>query len=73
MVKERYNPIDNQWQSWDDFKPEDVANAVYQQVGARFPIEWDPDGRPIVDWSDLPAGVKENDVKQAIRDNHPRA
>lgn len=71
MTRQRYIPQDNQWIDFPDFDRLEFLNAVYSDVGERFPLMIRNDGHVILDTDDLPAGVSENDVKQAIRDNHP--
>lgn len=71
MTRERYIPQDNQWVPFEKFDREAFHEAVYQQVGARFPLQTDSRGHTIIETDDLPDGVTENDVKQAVRDNHP--
>lgn len=69
-MREKYIPQDNQWISFGEFDRRDVSEGIYASVGSRFPIEWDGE-EPIIDFDNLPEGVSENDVKQAVRDNHP--
>lgn len=71
MARERFIPQNNKWISYAKFDRETFSEAVYSQVGVRFPMVIRSDGHVIIDTSDLPSGVTENEVKQAIRDNHP--
>jgi hypothetical protein len=72
MARERYNPQDNKFVSYDKVNAKGVAEDIYAQVGAEFPLQW-VDGEPVVDSNDLPDGVTMSDVRQAVKDNHPRA
>ena len=70
MAREIYKPADNQWVSYEPVTDAHI-DAIYDDVGERFPISW-VDGEPVIDFDDLPDGVDESDVKQAVRDHHPR-
>lgn len=70
MRKERYKPADNQWIAHSEIDVMAVADAIHDDIGAKFPITW-VDGEPIIDFDDLPEGVKENQVKNAVRNHHP--
>lgn len=72
MVRERYKPEDNKFISYSEVDTAAVAELIYDEVGARFQITWS-DGEPVVDSDNLPDGVSMNDVKNAIKNNHPRA
>lgn len=71
MVRERYVPRDNQWVSYPEADWRAFIAAVESQVGAEVPLSIQPDGSVILDAANLPSGVTENDVKNAIKDNHP--
>lgn len=71
MTRQRYIPQDNQWVDYAEFDTRKFHEAVYAQVGARFPLQTDSRGHTVFDPADLPDGVTENEVKQAVRDNHP--
>lgn len=68
MSRERYNPNNDTWSNSNGATPYEMAEAIYQQVGARFHIRWKR-GKPSVDFNNLPDGVTEQDVRQAISDN----
>lgn len=71
MTRQKYIPIDNKWIAFVEFDTQQFGEAVYSDLGARFPLSINNDGTVLLDPDDLPAGVSENDAKQAIRDNHP--
>lgn len=70
MARERYIPEDNQWIAFGEFRQSEISEAIYDDLGVRFPITWDGD-RVVIDFDNLPDGLSENDVKQAVRDHHP--
>ena len=71
MTRERYIPEDNQWVDFPEFESTAFVEAVYEEVGERFSLTVQSNGRVLLDAGDLPDGVSETDVKQAVRDNHP--
>lgn len=70
MTRERYNPNSDSWEDASGGRRTvfDKADDIYAQVGVNFEIRW-VEGEPHVDFGDLPGGVSESDVRQAIRDN----
>jgi hypothetical protein len=52
-----------------------VADRIYGRLGATFPIKWvgRDNAVPIVDTDDLPEGVTESELENAIQNSHPRA
>jgi len=71
MTREKYIPYDNQWISSDEFDRQAFAENVYQEVGERFPLTVNKYGTVLLQLDDIPDGVSENDVKNAIKDHHP--
>lgn len=71
-MPKRYSLSKSNWVAYEDVDIQSVSEAIYDQLGARFPMKW-VDLEPIVDESDLPDGIKMSDVKKAIEDNHPLA
>lgn len=45
-----------------------AAENLYNRVGARFPVEWEPwaTAEPKVDTDEFPNGVSESDVEAAL-------
>lgn len=52
----------------DGVSPEDAAEDLYSRVGERFPVKWEPwaTAEPVVDTNNLPQGVTEMDVENAL-------
>lgn len=52
----------------DGVTVEDAAEDLYNRVGERFPVEWDPwaSAEPKIDTSSLPDNVSETDVENAL-------
>lgn len=71
MTNQKYVPQDNQWIAFNEFDSAAFAAAVYDQAGGSGYLSVNADGTVEFDPDDLPTGVSENDVKQAVRDNHP--
>ena len=73
MTTERYIPQNNDWVDSEDFNQLEVAQAVREQVGERFPIKFNgpQNAHVIIDFDALPDSVNETEVKQAVQDNHP--
>lgn len=70
-MKRQFDPSTGQWSQRDDVSVREIADAVYEDVGQRFRIEW-KDGLPIIDFNNLPDDVSEQEVRDAIRNNVPQ-
>jgi hypothetical protein len=70
MTQEKYDLNKRNWVNWEDINAEEIASGVYSDLGAQFPIKWEGK-EPVVDSADLPDGISLNDVKNAMKNNHP--
>lgn len=70
MSKEKYSRSNGQWQAYSERSTADMAADIYEQVGERFHIVWE-DEAPVIDFNNLPEGVTESEVRQAVKDNVP--
>lgn len=71
MPRERYDPHDNQWNPYPEADWDAFFQAVHADIGTKMKLSVTSDGMVVLDTDDIPPGVTENQVKQAIRDNHP--
>lgn len=68
----RYNRNAGRLEESDAMDTVELARALYDRVGARFPVTWRDRRRPEVDPADLPDGVSEADVEAALNDLRDR-
>lgn len=76
MTRKAYNFNDNKFYNKEPVDVEAVQSAIETELGVdNIPIDFlgDIDRTPVIETEQLPSGVTESEVLNAIKNNHPRS